>query len=151
MNRILPIYKIHQHDLLVTGGRVLEKMEDNEIFLPPPPALAELKIAMPELQTAFVNAVGRDKEMIAIKNNKKAIVQNLLQELADHVTAVCKDDLTLMLSSGFDVVNENRGNLPVSIESLDVKLARPVRLLQKCVRQPAQELLYIYIPTNSLV
>lgn len=125
MNRILPIYKVNQHELVIMSKRVLEKMENNEFFLPPPPALAELKIVIPEFQMSLVNALGRDKEMIAIKNNKKAIVQNLLQHLADHVTTTCMGDLSLMLSSGFDVINEIPGNLPVAIEILEVKLGPP--------------------------
>jgi hypothetical protein len=72
-----------------------------------------------------MNARGRDKEMIAIKNNKKAIVQELLQELADYVTATCKGNISLMLSSGFDVVSEGRSNLKVAVEKLEVKLGLP--------------------------
>jgi hypothetical protein len=125
MNRISPDYKKGQGELVTTSQRILEKMENNETFLPPPPTLAQLKKTIPELETALVNALGRDKEMIAIKNNKKAIVVNLLQELADYVTTICKGDLSLLLSSGFDVTNESPGNLLVAIEILEVKLGPP--------------------------
>ncbi len=50
---------------------------------------------------------------------------NLPQELADYVTATCRGDLALMLSSGFDVTDEVRNSLLVSIETLEVKLGRP--------------------------
>ena len=125
MNRISPDYKKGQGELVTTSKRILEKMEDNEIFLPPPAALAQLKIIIPDLETALVNALGRDKEMIAIKNNKRVIVGNLLQELADHVTTTCKGDLSLLLSSGFDITSESPGNLLVAIELLEVKLGGP--------------------------
>jgi hypothetical protein len=125
MNRIIPDYKNSQSELVITSLRVLEKMKDNEIFLPPPPALGKLKKQVPDLQSALVNAMGRDKEMIAIKNTKKAIVLDLLNELADYVTKTCKGDLTLLLSSGFDITSEAPGALPVSIEILEVKLGPP--------------------------
>ena len=125
MNRISPDYKKGQSELVTTSQRILEKMENNETFLPPPPALAQLKKTIPELKTALVNALGRDKEMIAIKNKQKVIVVNLLQELADYVTTICKGDLSLLLSSGFDVTNESPGNLLVAIEILEVKLGPP--------------------------
>lgn len=125
MNGIITEYKKGESELLAIGGCVLEKMENNELFLPPPPALAELKIILPEFHTALSNARGRDKEMIAIKNNKKVIVQELLQELAEYVTATCKGNKALMLSSGFDVINQRRSNLKVTVEKLEVKLGLP--------------------------
>ena len=125
MNRIIPINKIHQSELVTTSRRVLEKMEGNEIFMPPPPALSKLKEAIPDLQAALVNALGRDSEMIAIKNNKKEMVQDLLTELADYVTKTCNGDLTLLLSSGFYIITDTPGVLPVAIEILEVKLGPP--------------------------
>ena len=78
MNRITPIYKLNQNHLVVVGNRVLDKTENNEILLPPPPALAKLKVAVPELHSALSNALGMDSAMVSIKNDKKALVQNLL-------------------------------------------------------------------------
>ncbi|MCS3802136.1 hypothetical protein [Niastella sp. OAS944] len=34
MNRITPINKLHQSDLVVVSRRIVEKMEDNEFFFP---------------------------------------------------------------------------------------------------------------------
>ena len=134
MNRILPVSKISQHDLVTTCRSVLERMEGNEIFLPPPPALSELKKLVPDLQSALVNARGGDKEMIAIKNDKKDIALELLDELAGHVTKTCKGDLALLLGSGFKVIKDDPGNLPVSIEILDVKLGPPGEATTKVKR-----------------
>ncbi|HEX6427403.1 MAG TPA: hypothetical protein VF008_06935, partial [Niastella sp.] len=63
--------------------RVEEKMENNPGFPNPPAALGELKKLRPEFQTARANAKGRDKEMVAIKNAKKASMLNYLEEVAE--------------------------------------------------------------------
>lgn len=149
MNRIIPSYKNDQHELVTTSKRILEKMENNEAFLPPPPALAELKLIIPDYQVALVNAMGRDKEMIAIKNNKKAIVLDLLQNLVDYVTTTCRGDLTLLLSSGFDITSDPPASLPVSIEMLDVKLGPPGEATTK-VRKATGARAFIHQYTTEL-
>ena len=122
MNRIISTYTRSENDLIIIGQRVVENMENNPIFPTSPAALAELKKVLPEFQKASVDAQGRDKKMVSIKNDKKAIMQALLQELSEYVTVTCKDDRTLMLGSGFDVASERIGNIQVpSIEKLEVK------------------------------
>jgi len=127
MKKNVAKYKKRQVDITIICQRVIENMENNPVFPNPPAALAELKKVLPELQTALVNAEGRDKQMVSIKNDKKAIVLALLQELATYVTETCKGDRTLILSSGFDATNVtgNSSNLPPSIELLEVELSSP--------------------------
>jgi len=119
MNRITKKYT--RRDLVTICQRVIENMENNPAFPTPPAALAELKKVLPELRTALVNAEGRDKQMVSIKNDKKANALALLQELSEYVTVICKGDRTLMLSSGFDVTSESRSNITPSIEKLEVE------------------------------
>lgn len=134
MNRINPTYKNRQIDLVTTCRFIVERMVDNEIFLPPPPALAELRKVIPDLQSAYVNAIGRDREMIAIKNNKRDLVLDLLNELAVYVTKTCNGDLQLLLSSGFEVYRDGSNILPVAIEILEVKLGPPGEATTKVKR-----------------
>src|SRR4051812_9418530 len=110
MDRIVTTYKTQQSEISIIARRVLECMDNNEHFLPPPPSLAQLKLAAPAFQQSLVDAMGRDKQMVAIKNNKKVIVLDLLQQLANYVTETCKGDRLLLLSSGFDVTGEEAGN-----------------------------------------
>ena len=128
MNRITTKYKKHEGDILTICHRVIEKMEENnEIFPSPPAALEELKKVLPEFNQALANAQSRDKHLVSLKNDLKAIVLDLLQELIDYVTVTCKGNRTLMLRSGFDVNNENgNGNKqPPSIKKLEVELGLP--------------------------
>jgi hypothetical protein len=119
-------YVNRQGEVAVIGHRVATKMENNEDFPDPPAALAALKKILPEYQLSLANALGRDIEMVANKNEIKATVTNLLQELADYVTATSKGDKGKMLSSGFEVT-EDTGNkgLLAKIEILEVELGPP--------------------------
>jgi hypothetical protein len=127
MNRITQKYQNIQGDILTIGWRVIEKMENNPAFPDPPAALGELKKILPEFSQALADAQSRDRHLVSVKNDKKAIVLNLLQELVDYVTVTCKGDRTLMLSSGFIVNNENGSSnkQPPSIEKLEVELSQP--------------------------
>ena len=150
MNRIITSYKKRQHDLTLIASCVLEKMENNEDFPDPPPALAELKKVLPEFQHALAHAQSRDRVTVSIKDDLKKIVLALLQELADYVTETCKGNRTLMLSSGFDVTNEvgNSNNLPATIEKLEVKLGPPGEATTK-VRNVTGARAYIHQYTSE--
>jgi len=119
-------FKKRESDLTIIIQRVLDNMENNAVFPNPPAALADLKKNLPELQAALANAEGGDKKMVSIKNDKKAIALNLLQQLADYVTATTKGDRTMILESGFDVTSEDKGSSPPpSIGQLEVELGPP--------------------------
>lgn len=128
MNRIDTRYKTRQGEVALTADVVLRKMEENDnLFSNPPPALSALKKLLPEFNQALVNAMGREKRMVAIKDQIKEKVVDLLQELADYVTEISEGDRTKMLSSGFDVYEENgtSNKQPPTIEKLEVDVSRP--------------------------
>lgn len=115
----------NQRDLVIICQRVKEKMKNNPVFPNPPAALAELEKVLPEFEVALVNAKSRDKEWVAIKNNKKVSILALLEEVADYVIATSKGDKALILSSGFDVTDEQSGSAKPSVEALEVELGAP--------------------------
>lgn len=124
-NKIKTVKKIRQSDMAVICQRVIENMENNPYFPTLPQEHGELKKALPEYQASLANAKGRDKVMVSIKNDQKAKVLSLLAIIADYVTVTCKGDRTMLLTSGFDVTDENgSGNLiaPLAIEKLVVEL-----------------------------
>lgn len=107
-------------DLITVSQRVIEKMANNPLFANPPAALAELSKQLPEYQDALVKAKSRDKQLVSIKNDKKAVIVALLTELANYVAVTCNGDRTSILSSGFDVSDERSGTPAPSIETLQV-------------------------------
>jgi len=114
--------KTRQNDLAALSRCVVDKMVNNPAFPNPPAALDKLKKINPEYQSSLARAMGRDKEAVAIKDNNKKIVLNLLDELATYVTAICKGDKALLLSSGFDITPEGGPGLELTIGKLDVIL-----------------------------
>ncbi|MCS3796708.1 hypothetical protein [Niastella sp. OAS944] len=109
-------------DLVTTIKRVLEKLKNNAVFPNPPLALAELEKLLPELEAALVRAKTRDMEWVAVKNGKKAIALQLLEQLAQYVTSVSNDDRGMILSSGFYVTDEQTARPVPAIETLEVEL-----------------------------
>jgi hypothetical protein len=115
----------NEHDLVTFIKRVVEKLKSNPAFPNTPAALAALEKMLPELEDALVKAKSRDKEWVSIKNDKKAIAIALLEELAQFVIAASKGDRTLILSSGFDVTDEQNSSPATAIETLEVELGAP--------------------------
>jgi hypothetical protein len=123
---ILSSYKsMRDSDTITQGYRVVEKMEDNPFFPDVPPALAEAKKLLPELQSAVSNAKGRDVEAVALKNTKRAELVALLTILADYVTSTSKGDRLKLLSSGFPISGASSTQIDQVITELDVKLGAP--------------------------
>ena len=123
---ILTSYKyLSDGDTVLTGYRVVEKMEDNPNFSDAPPALAETKKLLPEVLTAVNNAKGRDVEAVELKNNLKAELVGLLTELADYVTLKCKGDRLMLLSSGFPISGASSTQIDQVIQELEVAIGAP--------------------------
>jgi hypothetical protein len=124
MKKSIIVFK-NQHEMVTLIRRVIEKMKSNPTFPNPPAALAELEKLLPELEDALVKAKSRDKEWVAIKNNKKAQILALLEEVAAYVMATSKDDRALILGSGFDDAEDQSNAGKTSIQALEVKLGAP--------------------------
>ena len=101
------------------------KMKNNPTFPNPPSALAALEKGAPEFRELLRKAKNRDKEWVAYKNDKKAQVLALLEEVAEYVIATCKGNKGLILSSGFTVTDEQTGSVKPFIGSLEVELLVP--------------------------
>jgi hypothetical protein len=113
------------------------------VFPNPPAALAELEKALPEFEVALMNAKSRDKEWVAIKNNKKVRILAFLEEVADYVLATCKGDRALILSSGFDVADEQTGSAKPSVEALEVELGAPGEAIMRA-KNPKGAVAYVH-------
>lgn len=119
-------YVNRQEEVSLMAGVVVGQMENNANFPKPPTALAKLKKILPEYRMSLADALTRDKEKVAIKNNKKDIVIDLLQELVDYVTVISNGDKAIMLSSGFDVSEDNGGKgVLAKIEIIEVEIDLP--------------------------
>ncbi|OQP64028.1 hypothetical protein A3860_21660 [Niastella vici] len=139
----------NEHDLVTLIKRVIEKSKGNPAFPNLPAALADLEKVLPELEEALVKAKSRDKEWVAIKNNKKAIAIALLEELAAYVIAASKGDQALILSSGFDAINGQATPPATAIEIVDVQLGAPGEAIVR-VKKVASAVAYVHQYTTEL-
>ena len=148
-NKILNTYKRNSdYDLLGGGYRIVEKMDSNPTFINPPGALELIKKLLPDLQASVNKAKGRDMEMVAIKNNKRAALIVLLTELADYVTLTCNGDRALLLSSGFEISGEKSDQPQAVIEKLEVELGPPGEVTTRLKRVPGARA-YIHQYSND--
>ncbi len=122
INRILFTFNYcRAGDLIKITRRILDSLKDNAQFPNPTPALADVEKALDEFSTALSNAGGFDREMVAIKDGKQAILRQILTELAYYVTQICKGDKALLLGSGFQI-NTDTGKPQKAPPKLRVEL-----------------------------
>jgi hypothetical protein len=104
INRILFAFNYcRAGDLIKITRRILDSLKDNTQFPNPTPALADVEKALQDFTAALSNAGGFDREMVAIKDGKQAILRQMLTELAYYVTQICKGDKAMLLGSGFEI------------------------------------------------
>ena len=82
---------------------IIDSMTGNPHFTSPVPTIEEITTANDEYITARSNAETGDRESVAIKNQKREALENLLNKLALYVEASSNDDEAIMLSSGFSI------------------------------------------------
>lgn len=133
----------NQHEMVTLVKRVIEKMKGNPAFPNPPAALAEMEKLLPELEDALVKSKSRDKEWIAIKNNRKVQMLALLEDVAAYVTATSKDDRALILGSGFDDSEDQSNSGTPSIQILEVELGAAGEATTR-VKKPKGAVAYLH-------
>jgi hypothetical protein len=111
-------------DLAKITRRILDSLKDNTKFPNPTPALADVQKALDEYSTALSEAGGFDREKVSIKDDKKALLKQMLTELAYYVTQTSKGEKTILISSGFEI-NADRSKPQKAPPKLRVELGMP--------------------------
>jgi len=75
-------------DFIAYGTGIVHAMTNNPAFPAPVPALSALSAALSELQAAETLALTKAKGTAAARNDKRAVVVSLLQQLRGYVQAV---------------------------------------------------------------
>ena len=121
--------------LLKLAHRVSESFKNNPNFPDPIPSQPVLEAACQEFQMAVSIAGRSDRTLSSAKNDKKAVLTRLLNELADYVTVTCNGDRTKLLSSGFDITGE-KGDTQVltPIDALTVEIGPPGQAITRVKR-----------------
>jgi hypothetical protein len=94
-------------DFIAYGTGVVHAMTNNPAFPAPVPALSALSAALSELQAAETLALTKAKGAVAARDDKRAVVISLIQQLRGYVQAVAdatpENGATIIQSGGFAV------------------------------------------------
>jgi len=120
-------------DLVKITRRILDSMKNNAQFPNSTPALTDIEKKLEEYLVALSAAGGRDREKVAIKDNKQTELRQLLTELAHYVTQTCKGDKAMLLSSGFDITPE-RSSKQQAPAKLQAELPMPGQVITRIKR-----------------
>jgi hypothetical protein len=94
-------------DFIAYATGVVHAMTNNPAFPAPVPALSALSAAVSDLQSAETLALTKAKGAVAARNDKRAVVVSLLQQLRGYVQAVAdatpENGATIIQSAGIAV------------------------------------------------
>lgn len=89
--------------MLAKAQLIASKMKDNAYLPTPVPSLSILGDAITTYSNALTNALKLGTDNVAEKNKARKALVAILVELGQWVTFAANGDITIMLSSGFDV------------------------------------------------
>jgi hypothetical protein len=94
-------------DFIAYATGIVHAMTNNQAFPTPVPALAALSAAVSELQAAETVALTKATGAVAARNDKRAVVVSLLQQLRGYVQAIAdatpENGATIIQSAGIAV------------------------------------------------
>jgi hypothetical protein len=99
-------------DLSIKADYILVSMTGNANFANPEPPLAAVQTALNAFNTALAASKTRSSEQVAIKNEKRAVLEGLLTKLGLWVQLNSNDSEAVLLSSGFDLAKKR---VPIGI------------------------------------
>ena len=94
--------RMRDDEIAIRAHNIVEKMTGNPNFTTPVPALADITAALTEYHLALEQAQNGGTDKTAAKNAKRLALEGLLRSLALYVQLQCKNDLAIILGSGFD-------------------------------------------------
>ena len=93
-------------------------MTSDAAFPTPPVTMAALQTALMAFTQAIAAQAQGGTAATSNKNDERDALVDLLRHLAAYVQQNCNNDLTTLLSSGFEVVTNNRAQLPLDTPTI---------------------------------
>ena len=81
-------------------GTILQSMTGNSNFLTPTPTLNTIQGMLDNYSAALINAATRDRNKVAVKNDYRIQLEQLMTQEANYVNCICNGDLPKLTSSG---------------------------------------------------
>jgi len=118
--------------LITTAGAIINGLTGNPSFPAPPVDMKTLQAAVDDLNAALAAQPQGGPSATAEKNNKKEALIALLRRLRHYVDENCGNDLSVLLSSGFQAAVTTRVRLPLANPSiLNLGLGNSTELVLK--------------------
>ena len=95
--------KYSDADLATKSEAIHEGMTNNPYFTDPVPTLAALQAAITAFTEALTNAASRDKVKVAIKNECRQVLEDLLMQLARYVNFLANGNEAMLTSTNFEL------------------------------------------------
>lgn len=135
-------------NLLKLGYQVADILRNNPTFPDTKPSHAVLLAACDEFRIAGSISSRKDRALLSAKNDKKAALIKVLDELAEDITSICKGDKTMLLNSGFDIVGlKITEDALLPIDKLEVAIDVPGQATTRVKRVPgARSYVHQYTP-----
>ena len=92
--------------MVVKTSEVIKGVTNNSNFPAPSPALDQVEAARVAYSDALAACNSGDHQLVADKNEKRKVLENLLHDLGMYVNQVGKGDEKVLLSSGFDMAKQ---------------------------------------------
>lgn len=100
--------KLPDLDVSKVSGKVIVGFTNNPALTDPPEPPASLQTKKTAFDETIVAASGGGPLRTALKDAARAVLITALNKDASYVDINCNDDLTILLSSGFEAVSSNR-------------------------------------------
>lgn len=94
---------VKDNDLNEKTTTILTKMTNNPDFKNPVPKLTVVQAALQAYLDALAKCPQGTKQDIAIKNNKKALLESELSHLGNYVNSIAEGNLVILDGSGFPI------------------------------------------------
>jgi len=123
----------------------------NPNFTPAPPSFANFITLQGEYETALGQVISRDRIKIAIKNQSRLLLIQVMYQLALEVNAQGNGDRAKLLSSGFDLAYAGEGNALITAPT-DFKIVEGLNsgeLKFSCKKVPAA-ISYLFEYTDEM-
>jgi hypothetical protein len=116
--------------LITTAGAIIKGLTDNPAFPSPPVDLKTVQAAVDDLKAALAAQLNGGRAATAEKKNKQAALIELLRSLRYYVDDRCGNDLSVLLSSGFQPAVTTRVRSPLTNPSIiDINLGNSTELV----------------------
>lgn len=115
MKKVMNLLKVSLSFVGMTAADVFSRatviytgMNNNPAYPNPPVDMPTFKAAIDSLQSAINEAADGSKKAMDQRARQTQAVIKILRQLGHYVEAACKDDLTVLQSSGFTAVSTTR-------------------------------------------